>query len=154
MTASRRPISPEAAREAIAAEMGRLEMPPVPDPILDQLAAHLSLLYRWNSRINLTAIRDPREGIRRHVLESLEALPAVDACLRERGAGESPLLADLGSGNGYPALPILFARPDLRGELWERTARKTDFLAAVLRRTGSARRNLSASRCSRSRYPR
>ncbi len=128
-------IDPAAAREAIAREADRLGLA-IPEGALEALALHLHLLYAWNRRINLTAIRDPAEGIRLHVLESLAALEWLDEILEAAPVEPSPLLADLGSGNGYPALPLLAARPALRGRLHERVARKADFLRAVLRKTG------------------
>ena len=114
----------EALEQAIEREAGKLSIP-VPEPaLLRSLAAHLRLLYLWNPRVNLTAIRDPVDGVRRHVLESLEA----DRFLPEEG-----LLADLGSGNGYPALPCLAVKPALTGALFESVSRKVDFLRAALR---------------------
>lgn len=91
------------------------------------LAAHLRLLYVWNPRVNLTAIREPAEGLRRHTLEALEAAPYLP---------EDGMLADLGSGNGYPALPCLSIRPLSRGVLFESVARKVDFLSAAIRECG------------------
>ncbi len=129
------PPDPGAAREAIARE-ARAAGIEVPAHALDPLALHFHLLHTWNRRINLTAIRDPAEGIRRHVLEALEALEWLDELTGNGRGTPVPVLADLGSGNGYPALPLLAARPELRGRLWERVARKADFLRAVLRRTG------------------
>ncbi len=130
-------IEPAEARDAIAREARRFGLH-VPGPALETLALHLHLLYAWNRRVNLTGIRDPADGVHRHVLESLEALDWLDECLaaRPNPGPASSLLADLGSGNGYPALPLLAARPALRGQLHERVARKADFLRAVLRKTG------------------
>lgn len=93
------------------------------------VGTHLHLLYLWNRRVNLTAIREPETGVRRHALESLEGLLLSDL----PGKG---LLVDLGSGNGFPALPLLAAHPGLTGLLIESSARKVDFLRAVLRETG------------------
>lgn len=95
------------------------------------LATHLRLLYVWNARVNLTAIRDFDEGLRRHTLESLEAFPFLP---------EEGVLADLGSGNGYPALPCLQLKPGLRGFLCESVARKIDFLRAAVRDAGLGER--------------
>ncbi|MDQ7007474.1 MAG: class I SAM-dependent methyltransferase [Acidobacteriota bacterium] len=105
----------------------------LPDPIaLEALTRHLAELYRWNARINLTAIRDPRVGVRRHLVESWEGVLA----LREAGVGEGGLLVDLGSGNGYPALGILAGFPTWRGVLYESVGRKTDFLRSTIQRLG------------------
>jgi len=123
------------AHEAIAREARHFGIH-LPEGVLHSLALHLHLLYAWNPRVNLTAIREPIAGVRRHVLESLAALDWLDETLDLPTGQGSPLLADLGSGNGYPALPLLAARPTLRGQLHERVARKADFLRAVLRKTG------------------
>ncbi|RMF71795.1 MAG: hypothetical protein D6738_13150, partial [Acidobacteria bacterium] len=109
-------IRDEAARAGI----------PAPGPALaDRLGELLARLYRWNARINLTAIRDPDEGVRRHVVESLFALGRIPPDARGT-------LCDLGSGNGFPALPLLLAREGLEGVLFERVARKVDFLRAAI----------------------
>jgi len=105
----------------------------LPAPIaLEALTWHLAELYRWNARINLTAIRDPRIGVRRHLLESWEGVRA----LREKGVGEGGLLVDLGSGNGYPALGLLAGLPTWRGLLYESVGRKVDFLRSTIQRLG------------------
>jgi 16S rRNA (guanine527-N7)-methyltransferase len=103
--------------------------PPLDPAVARRVGTQLNLLYLWNRRFNLTAIRDPLEGVRRHGLEALEA--TLVPGLPERG-----LLVDLGSGNGFPALPILAARPDLSGLLVESSARKVDFLRAAARESG------------------
>ena len=97
------------------------------DPAVGKIGELLSLLYRWNRRINLTGIRDPGEGVRRHALEALAGV----AELPDEG-----LLYDLGSGNGFPALPLLLSRPGLGGVLVERVARKVDFLRMAIARLG------------------
>ncbi len=116
-------------------EAGRLRLTAPDDALAGALGELLALLYRWNRRINLTAIRDPRDGVVRHALEALVALPV----LPEPGSDEL-LVCDLGSGNGFPVLPLLLARSDLRGVLFERVARKVDFLRAAVARLGLAGR--------------
>ena len=92
------------------------------------LLVHLRLMYAWNRRMNLTAIRDPAVGLRRHLLEALVALPELPP-----PAAEPIRLADLGSGNGFPALPLVIVRGDLRAILIESSGRKADFLRAAAR---------------------
>ena len=129
------PIPPDAheLELEVAEEWNQMGGPPLDPAVSGQVGAQLHLLYLWNRRFNLTAIRDPREGVRRHGLEALEATLIPD--LPRAG-----LLADLGSGNGFPALPILAARPGLAGLLVERSARKVDFLRAAARESGMAER--------------
>ncbi len=122
------PPADELAR-AVAAGWDGMGGPPLDPAVARRVGTQLNLLYLWNRRFNLTAIRDPLEGVRRHGLEALEA--TLVPGLPERG-----LLVDLGSGNGFPALPILAARPDLSGLLVESSARKVDFLRAAARESG------------------
>jgi hypothetical protein len=126
------PAAHELARE-VAEGWGRMGGPPLDPDVAGQVGIQLHLLYLWNRRINLTAIRDPHDGVRRHGLEALEATLVP-------GLPEEGLLADLGSGNGFPALPILAARPRLAGLLVESSARKVDFLRAAARESGMVQR--------------
>lgn len=103
---------------------------------LEGLGKHLELLYTWNARINLTGIRDVGEGIRRHTCESLEGLPY----LREAVEAGTGAMVDLGSGNGYPALPLLQLVPDLQGILVESSGRKADFLRTATSGSGVGER--------------
>lgn len=126
------PAAHELARE-VAEGWARLGAAPLDPALAASVGSQLHLLYLWNRRFNLTAIRDPRDGVKRHALEALEATLVPD--LPERG-----LLVDLGSGNGFPALPLLAARPGLRGLLIESAARKVDFLRAAVRESGLTER--------------
>ena len=80
----------------------------------DKLA---EMLVDWNSRINLTAITDPTEIVYKHFADSLTALAAVDV---PQGAS----FIDVGTGGGFPGLPVLVARPDLHGVLLDSTKKK------------------------------
>lgn len=95
------------------------------DPeLLEKLSAYLDLLVKWNSRMNLTAVRDPAEIVTRHFGESLFAARHV--------AGKGTLL-DLGSGAGFPGLPIQLWHSRLRVTLAESQAKKATFLREVVR---------------------
>jgi 16S rRNA G527 N7-methylase RsmG len=96
---------------------------------LERLATHLTLLFVWNRRFNLTAISDPDEAVRRHVMESLEALPFLDVKPGDH-------LGDLGAGNGYPGLALLCAIEQLEGTLFEARDARAAFLRAAIRETG------------------
>ncbi len=86
---------------------------------------HVRLLLAWNAAINLTAIRDPAGIATRHVLDSLAALPV----LRERGIRA---FVDLGSGAGYPGIPLLVALPAERALLVESVGKKAAFLGVTI----------------------
>jgi 16S rRNA (guanine527-N7)-methyltransferase len=111
---------------AIAALLQSYLVPPA--GLLPQLSAYLDLLLKWNARTNLTAIREPEEIVRRHFGESLFAA-------RHLGA-EVDTLLDLGSGAGFPGLPIALLRPDVRVTLAESQNKKATFLREVVRTLG------------------
>jgi len=72
---------------------------------VDALVTFLDELLRWNRRINLTAITDPRAAVEKHLTDSLTLLPLL--------RGEERVL-DLGSGGGFPCIPLKIALPGLR----------------------------------------
>lgn len=92
-----------------------------------KLGIYLDLLMKWNDRTNLTAIREPREMVRRHFGESLFAASVLP---------EGETLLDFGSGGGFPGLPIQLARPELRVVLAESQNKKVAFLREVVRSLG------------------
>jgi 16S rRNA (guanine527-N7)-methyltransferase len=96
----------------------------LPDQVRTGLIDHLRLLLAWNQAINLTAIRNPETAVREHILDSLSALPI----LRERGIDT---LLDLGSGAGFPGLPLALALPARRTLLVESVGKKAAFLVAA-----------------------
>lgn len=95
--------------------------------------AHVRLLLAWNQSINLTAVRDPAEVARLHVLDSLAALPL----LHERRADR---FVDLGSGGGFPGLPLAVALPAERALLVESVGKKARFLEAATAAAGAGQR--------------
>jgi 16S rRNA (guanine527-N7)-methyltransferase len=95
---------------------------------LQQLAAYLDLLLKWNARINLTSIRAPEEIVRRHFGESLFAARHLPA--------KAETLMDFGSGGGFPGLPIQIFRPEIAVTLAEAHVKKAGFLNEVARTMG------------------
>ncbi|HLY15366.1 MAG TPA: 16S rRNA (guanine(527)-N(7))-methyltransferase RsmG [Candidatus Limnocylindrales bacterium] len=93
-------------------------------PVRRGLVDHLRLLLAWNQAINLSAIRDPVAAVREHILDSLSAVHV----LRERAIEG---LLDLGSGGGYPGLPLALAVPARRSLLVESVGKKAAFLSAA-----------------------
>jgi len=94
------------------------------EKLLEQLAIYLELLLKWNARTNLTSIREPEEMVRRHFGESLFMAAHLPECRT---------LLDLGSGAGFPGLPIQLARPALQVTLAESQHKKAAFLREVVR---------------------
>lgn len=77
----------------------------VDEEVYPALLWFLDELLRWNRKVNLTAITDPEEALEKHLVDSLTLLPLL-------GGGERML--DLGSGGGFPGLPLKIARPNLQ----------------------------------------
>ena len=100
--------------------------------LAEPLLAYLALLARWNKTYNLTAIRDTREMLVKHLLDSLAMHAHLDGI-------ES--LADLGTGPGLPGIPLAIARPGLQVTLVESNGKKARFLREAVRqlKLGNAR---------------
>ncbi len=88
------------------------------DDAIDRLARLVLLLEKWNRIYSLTAVRDPRAMVTRHILDSLVVLPWLN--------GVS--LIDVGTGAGLPGLPIAIARPDCTVTLLDSNAKKLRFV--------------------------
>jgi 16S rRNA (guanine527-N7)-methyltransferase len=110
--------------EAALAAAGLSSLPPEGGA---QLAAYVALLLKWNSRLNLTAVREPAEIVRRHLVECVQCaqvLPEVDTLL------------DFGSGAGLPGVPIAVVRPEIWVTLGESQGKKAAFLREIVRTLG------------------
>lgn len=83
-----------------------------------QLWTHLDLLEKWNRSVNLTAITDRDDMVTHHLLDSLSIMQFV--------RGQS--LLDIGSGGGFPGLPLAIMRPDLSCTLLDSRQKRTEFL--------------------------
>lgn len=94
------------------------------DRQLDALLTLQAELADWNQRFNLTAIRDPGEMLRKHLLDSLAVLPFL--------GGRT--VVDVGSGAGFPGLPLAIADPDRHYTLIEATGKKVRFVRHVVGR--------------------
>src|SRR6202023_2142277 len=95
---------------------------------IEQFSLYYATLVDWNSRINLTAITD-LEGVQvRHFLDSLTVGAAL---LAEMGASEPPpgfALLDIGTGAGFPGVPLKILWPKMRVVLADSIGKKTAFL--------------------------
>ena len=96
------------------------------------------ILQHWNEKLNLTAIKEPLEILHRHFCESMYAAAAVPI--------NSGRLADIGSGPGFPGLPLKILRPELQLVLVESNIKKGTFLAEVIRELGLANARVLISR--------
>jgi len=89
-----------------------------------QFAVHAAELVRWNQKVNLTAITDPFEVAVKHFLDSLSAVRSIP---------ENATLLDLGSGGGFPGLPLKVLKPSLTVTLIDASRKKVSFLKHVIR---------------------
>jgi 16S rRNA (guanine527-N7)-methyltransferase len=101
--------------------------PAVDEVVAGRLGQYLDLLLKWNERTNLTAIRSPEEIVRRHFGESLFVA---------RHLPPAATLLDLGSGAGFPGIPVQLALPALRVTLAESQHKKSAFLREAVRVLG------------------
>jgi len=91
---------------------------------IDQCAVHASELMKWNKRMNLTAIRDPLAIAEKHFVDSLIPASMVPP--------EASLL-DVGSGGGFPGIPLKILIPSLKLTLIDASRKKVSFLKYIIR---------------------
>lgn len=97
----------------------------IPGPLADKLVTYYQLLAHWNDKINLTSLSDPDEAIDRLLLEPVAAAAHLPA--------GPPILMDLGSGGGSPALPLALALDATSLVMVESRQRKAAFLREAVR---------------------
>jgi len=121
----------------------------------EAIDGHVRLLLAWTGAINLTAIRDPAAIAIRHVVDSLTGL----AILRDRGIDR---FVDLGSGGGFPGIPLAAALPADRALLIDSIGKKVRFLETVVAAVGlgghvaaepARSESLASNRADRGRWP-
>ena len=91
----------------------------------EQFMRYLAHLIEWNKAINLTAIIDPKEIIIKHFVDSLAALVATSF-------PQNGVVLDVGSGGGFPGIPLKIVRSDMRLVLVEPVQKKCSFLNSVI----------------------
>ena len=106
-----------------------------PDKI-EQLVAYVDLLEKWNRAYNLTAIRDRREIVDRHLIESLSIAPFL--------SGDSRV--DVGTGAGLPGIPLAIIEPSVHYVLLNSNGKKTRFLSEVKRALALSNINVETTR--------
>ena len=94
-----------------------------------QLIDYLLLLARWNKLVNLTAVRDIKEMVGRHLLDSLSTLDLLTSVLS--GAASKRLL-DVGSGAGLPGIPLAISVPQFEVTMLDSASRKTRFIRQAI----------------------
>jgi 16S rRNA (guanine527-N7)-methyltransferase len=131
---------------------------PLPPTRLDQISIYIDLLQRWNARVNLTAIRQEEEIVTRHFGESLfmarhlfptsvaRAPSPANADAVQTTPVHPPRVLDIGSGAGFPAVPLKLWAPDIHLTLIESNHKKAAFLREVARALTLTNINVIADR--------
>jgi 16S rRNA (guanine527-N7)-methyltransferase len=133
LTNSAPPLSAESIVKAL--REFQLELSPAQ---INAIRQYIAMLLAWNEKINLTAIREPVEILYRHFCESMYAAAAIPL--------STGRLADVGSGAGFPGLPLKIARADLNVFLIESNIKKATFLAEISRELNLADTRVLVSR--------
>jgi 16S rRNA (guanine527-N7)-methyltransferase len=118
-----KPLAAEIIRRALGAFQVTAD-----DKQVSMIQDYMRILQHWNEKLNLTAIRDPLEILHRHFCESMFAAVSVPI--------EFGRLADIGTGPGFPGLPLKILRPELELFLVESNIKKGTFLTEVIRELG------------------
>jgi 16S rRNA (guanine527-N7)-methyltransferase len=103
----------------------------------ERMAQHLQLIEKWNRVHNLTAVREPQQMVALHVLDSLSLLAHL---------GAAASLLDVGTGPGFPGIPIAIARPELRVTLLDSSHKKCAFLEQARTELGLANVDVACER--------
>ena len=101
-----------------AASMGLV----LPEGAARRMAQHIALVEKWNRVHNLTAVREASQMVVIHVLDSLTLLPHL---------GDARRVVDVGTGAGFPGIPLAIARPDIAFTLLDSSHKKCSFLEQV-----------------------
>ena len=99
-------------------ELLKQQIPEITEEACDKFVAYYELLVDWNTRMNLTAITEPNEVVKKHFLDSLAALAYLPKAAK---------VADVGTGAGFPSIPLLILRPDLRFTLVDSLQKRIHF---------------------------
>jgi 16S rRNA (guanine527-N7)-methyltransferase len=100
---------------------------------IEQFEAYYSTLVEWNERMNLTAITGYEEVQVRHFLDSLTVAAALPAAMRERAARPGFSIVDVGTGAGFPGVPLKILWPHAHVTLTDSIGKKTAFLRELAR---------------------
>jgi 16S rRNA (guanine527-N7)-methyltransferase len=112
-------------KDRIKAAVSAAGLASLDEVALARLAAYTSLMLRWNSRMNLTAVRSEEGIVSRHIVESVDVVLKLPR--------EIQTLLDFGSGAGFPGLPIAICRTEIGVTLSESQNKKAAFLMEAVR---------------------
>ena len=108
-------------------EDSRLDIPPVNQNKMSQFQVYVDLLVKWNQKINLTSEKVPKEILERHIFDSLQYARALSS---------KSEIADIGSGAGFPGVPLKIIYPNLKVTLIESQRKRCSFLEAAILKLG------------------
>lgn len=107
----------EACRHILMTGLASLKLT-IDEDKMDRLLSFIKLIEKWNKTYNLTAIHDPEEMVRLHLLDSLAILPYI----------EGKRVIDIGTGAGLPGIPLAICLPETEFTLLDSNAKKTRFV--------------------------
>jgi len=124
-------------RKSLVTNISEFGLEALTDGQLDRLAKHYELMRDWNRHINLTRIVEPKEAARLHYADSL---------FGARFLGGSKAILDIGSGAGFPAIPLAVLRPDIAVTALEANHKKSVFLFEARDALGLSNLDIARSR--------
>ena len=103
----------------------RLNISPTapPEQMVSQFGSYLDLLVKWNQKINLTSEKSSQDILLRHIFDSLQYAPVISP---------KDQIVDIGSGAGFPGIPLKIIYPELVATLIESQRKRCSFLETVI----------------------
>lgn len=102
---------------------------PLTEQMADQFMVYMSILLEWNKKMNLTSITEEREVVLKHFADSLSLLPYL-------AISENTKIIDVGTGAGFPGLPVKIACPEVSMTLLDSVQKKIGFLEEAITSMG------------------
>lgn len=102
---------------------------PLDEKQIGKFSIYYDLLIEWNGKMNLTAITEPQEVAVKHIIDSLTALRGIDE-------EDTKRLIDVGTGAGFPGIPLKIMRPDMKLVLLDSLKKRVRFLETVVEALG------------------
>jgi len=127
-------MKPDRIAELLEPFLGPQDQRPNTQDLIPHISMYIDILQHWNARINLTAIRDEEQIVTRHFGESLFAARHLfPPCSSLSSVVKGLEVADVGSGAGFPGIPIKLWSPEISLHLIESNQKKATFLKEVTR---------------------
>ncbi|MBZ5689762.1 MAG: 16S rRNA (guanine(527)-N(7))-methyltransferase RsmG [Acidobacteriia bacterium] len=140
-------MKPDRIAELLAPFLEPQSQRPNTQDLVSHISIYIDILQRWNARINLTAIRDEEEIVTRHFGESLFAARNLfPLCPSVPPVVKGFAVADVGSGAGFPGIPIKLWAPEISLTLIESNQKKATFLKEVTRALTLTNINIQTTR--------